>query len=237
MSWTSMPPQPYKPSPEAATTLASSVYARLRDDLLRGTLPPGGKLRVEWLAAQYGVGASPVREALNRLAAERLLDRHDQRGFYARMVTAEDLEELTRTRCWLEECALRESLRHRDAAWEEAVVLALHRLGRTNRHDEASGEPNPVWEQHHRAFHVALIANCRSRWLLDFCAQLADHAYLYRQIARFHAAEPRDEGAEHEAIARFAIAGEEEQAVAALMAHYQRTFALCRAGLADERAP
>ncbi|MDR3525242.1 MAG: GntR family transcriptional regulator [Acetobacteraceae bacterium] len=223
-----------KPTPtpiEPATTLATSVYARLRDDLLRGALPPGSKLRVEWLAAQYGVGASPVREALNRLAAERLLDRHDQRGFYARMVTLADLEELTRTRCWLEERALRESIAHRDAAWEEEVVLTLHRLNRTARRNEAGDEANPQWEVLHRAFHRALIANCRSHWLLEFCGQLADHAYLYRQLAQFHATEPRDEISEHDAIARHAIAGDVDAAVAALMAHYQRTSALCRVGM------
>ena len=216
---------------EPATTLASSVYASLRDDLLRGSLPPGTKLRVEWLAAQYGVGASPVREALNRLAAERLIDRHDQRGFTARAVSAENLEELTRTRCWLEERALRESLANRDAEWEETLVLALHRLSRTDRHDRATGEPNPDWEPYHRAFHVALIANCRSHWLMEFCAQLADQAYLYRQIARFHATKKRDDISEHEAIARHAIAGDVESAVSALMAHYQHTFVLCRSGL------
>ena len=221
-----------KPAPaEPTITLASSVYASLRDDLLRGTLPPGTKLRVEWLAAQYHVGASPVREALNRLAAERLIDRHDQRGFYARAVSSADLEELTRTRCWLEERALRESLLNRDAEWEETLVLALHRLSRTERHARATGEPNPDWEPYHRAFHVALIANCRSHWLMEFCAQLADQAYLYRQIARFHATERRNDLSEHETIARHAIAGDVEPAVSALMAHYRHTFLLCSNGL------
>ncbi|MGT2465370.1 GntR family transcriptional regulator [Mesorhizobium atlanticum] len=90
------------------STLASAVYQQLRDDLLRGALEVETKLRVEWVVSRYGAGASPVREALNRLAAEGLLGRHDQRGFFLMPVSAAELEELTRTRCWLEERALRE---------------------------------------------------------------------------------------------------------------------------------
>ena len=99
-------------------------------DLLDGVLEAESKLRVEWVVSKYGAGASPVREALNRLASEGLLGRHDQRGFFIMPVSASELEELTRTRCWLEERALRESIAHRTAEWEEQLVLALHRLGR-----------------------------------------------------------------------------------------------------------
>ncbi len=112
------------------STLASTVYHQLRDDLLRGVLETESKLRVEWVVSRYGAGASPVREALNRLASEGLLGRHDQRGFFIMPVSAPELEELTRTRCWLEERALRESIAHRTAEWEEQLVLALHRLAR-----------------------------------------------------------------------------------------------------------
>ena len=58
----------------AKSTLASSVYQQLRDDLLRGALEAESKLRVELVVSRYGAGASPVREALNCLAAEGLLD-------------------------------------------------------------------------------------------------------------------------------------------------------------------
>ena len=98
-----------------------------------GVLESESKLRVEWVVSRYGAGASPVREALNRLASEGLLGRHDQRGFFIMPVSAEELEELTRTRCWLEERALRESIANRTGEWEEQLVLALHRLARAQR--------------------------------------------------------------------------------------------------------
>ncbi|ANN55922.1 GntR family transcriptional regulator [Mesorhizobium loti NZP2037] len=206
------------------STLASTVYQRLREDLLSGALETESKLRVEWVVSKYGAGASPVREALNRLASEGLLGRHDQRGFFIMPVSAAELEELTRTRCWLEERALRESIAHRTAEWEEQLVLALHRLGRASRlsqQDPSSLDPD--WEKLHRTFHRVLISACRSHWLVGFCDQLSDHAYRYRQMANGGESVPRDGSA----VAEYALDGNADGAVQALIDHYQLTASIC----------
>ncbi|TGP24141.1 GntR family transcriptional regulator [Mesorhizobium sp. M1D.F.Ca.ET.184.01.1.1] len=214
----------------AKSTLASSVYHQLREDLLRGALEAEGKLRVEWVVSRYGAGASPVREALNRLAAEGLLGRHDQRGFFLMPVSAAELEELTRTRCWLEERALRESIAHRTAEWEEQLVLALHRLARAERrqpNDPATN--NPEWETLHRAFHRALISACRSHWLIGFCDQLSDQASRYRLISQRSPGYERDELGEHRTIAERTLDGDADGAVEALLSHYRLTAEMCLA--------
>ncbi|TPK90203.1 GntR family transcriptional regulator [Mesorhizobium sp. B2-4-17] len=210
------------------STLASTVYHQLRDDLLAGNLETESKLRVEWVVSKYGAGASPVREALNRLASEGLLGRHDQRGFFIMPISAAELEELTRTRCWLEERALRESIAHRTTEWEEQLVLALHRLGRASRlspQDLSSLDPD--WEKLHRTFHRVLISACRSHWLVSFCDQLSDHAYRYRQMANDGESVQRDDFAEHRLIAEYALDGNADGAVQLLIDHYQLTTALC----------
>ncbi|MFC3326741.1 GntR family transcriptional regulator [Mesorhizobium cantuariense] len=210
------------------STLASTVYQQLRDDLLGGVLETESKLRVEWVVSKYGAGASPVREALNRLASEGLLGRHDQRGFFIMPVSASELEELTRTRCWLEERALRESIAHRTAEWEEQLVLALHRLGRASRFSPQNlVSLNPDWERLHRIFHRVLISACRSQWLVGFCDQLSDHAYRYRQMANDGEGVQRDDFAEHRLIAECALDGNADGAVEALINHYQLTAAMC----------
>jgi DNA-binding GntR family transcriptional regulator len=210
------------------STLASTVYHQLRDDLLGGVLEAESKLRVEWVVSKYGAGASPVREALNRLASEGLLGRHDQRGFFIMPVSASELEELTRTRCWLEERALRESIAHRTAEWEEQLVLALHRLGRASRlSPQDLSSLNPDWERLHRIFHRVLISACRSQWLVGFCEQLSDHAYRYRQMASDGESVQRDDFGEHRLIAECALDGNADGAVEALINHYQLTAAMC----------
>ena len=216
----------------AKSTLASSVYHRLREDLLRGALEAGGKLRVEWVVSRYGAGASPVREALNRLAAEGLLGRHDQRGFFLMPVSAAELEELTLTRCWMEERALRESIARRTAEWEEQLVLALHRLaGAERRQSDDPTTNNPEWEMLHRAFHRQLISACRSHWLIGFCDQLSDQTSRYRLISQRGPGSERDDLGEHREIAERTLDGDADGAVEALLNHYRLTAKMCMARL------
>jgi DNA-binding transcriptional MocR family regulator len=112
-------------------TRASAVYEQLRDDITRGVLEPGSKLRVGAISERYGVGASPLREALSRLSAEGLVARTDQRGFSVAALNWDELPVLTRNRVQLESLALAESIEHRDAAWEDQLALLVHRLSRT----------------------------------------------------------------------------------------------------------
>ena len=219
---------------ESGTTLASSVYSRLRSDILAGTLEPGEKLRAEFLRDRYQVGNSPVREALNRLSADGLVVREDQKGFRVSAVSEEELAELTKTRCWLEAKALRESIEAGTVEWEEGLVLAFHRLSKVNRSsDDATYVPNPEWERLHRAFHLALIAGCGSRFLIGFCAQLNDQADRYRQLAVRTIYPKRHERVEHKAIVDAAIARDSDKAVTLLLDHYRLTERIILEAKAD----
>lgn len=205
-------------------TLASTVYGRLRSDILTGKLAPGRKLAIELLCKQYDTGLIPIREALNRLSSDGLVVRRDRRGFQVAPVSTEDLAEMVKTRCLLESLALRESMAARTQAWEEGVVLAYHRLSRTPRSlSQDVCQENPEWESLHRAFHLSLISACGSRWLLAFCAQLADQSYRYRQIA-FQRAFPLSNDTEgHRAIMQAVIDGDADKAARLLQTHLRFT--------------
>ena len=213
----------------SALTLATNLYDLIRADLLASRFEPGSKLAIEAVATRYASGQTPVREALNRLTSEGLVERRDQRGFAVAGVSDADLVEITRTRCWLEEIALRKSIEARTPEWEEQLVLAHHRLARTPRSlSLRKFENNPAWEPLHRAFHRALVGNCGSRWLIGFCEQLADQLYRYRQLSVKRVYPKRHEHDEHQAIVDAAIAGDVDTAVALLQAHYQRTADMIR---------
>ena len=184
---------------------------------------------MEALAERYATSATPLREALNRLVADGLVERREQRGFVVAGISAGDLAEITQTRCWLEEIALRESISAHSTAWEEALVLAHHRLARTPRALSAdSFEDNPAWEPLHRAFHRALISGCGSGWLLGFCDQLADQHHRYRRLSAPRAFSQRGVSGEHQALLAAALAGDAATAVALLTAHFQRTAHIIR---------
>jgi DNA-binding GntR family transcriptional regulator len=220
---------PALPAASGAATRATNLYDQLRTDLLGGALEPGTKLAIEALAERYATSATPLREALNRLVSEGLVERREQRGFLVAGISAVDLAEITKTRCWLEEIALRESMAAHTPAWEEALVLAHHRLARTPRSLASDHfEDNPEWEPLHRAFHRALIAGCGSRWMLAFCEQLADQHHRYRRLSAPRAFAKRGVKSEHQQLMEAALDGRADEAVALLRQHFERTARIIR---------
>ena len=208
---------------------SSVLHNLLRQDLLHGVFSPGERLAVVALSTRYAMGASSVREALSRLSSEGLVERIDQRGFRVASLDWAELPILLQTRCQVEGLALRDSINRRTSAWEDKLILLVHRLSKEPRSLAADKYVlNPAWEELHSQFHQALLANCASRWLRQFCASLTDEAYRFRQMAASRNYARRDE-AEHVAIFNACIDGREEDAVTLLEAHYRKTIALTQA--------
>jgi DNA-binding GntR family transcriptional regulator len=206
------------------STRASSVYDRLQSDILTGKLEPGLKLRLKDLIKQYDTGNSPLREALNRLSANGMVVREENRGFRVPPASNDELKEITRTRCWLEEIALRESIRNGDSDWEERIVLAFHWLARAARStDEATRTTSPEWEEHHREFHLALISACNSSILIDFCTELHLRSFRYRNLAEVVKYRDRHELEEHEELQTAVLNRDADKAVELLKKHYTVT--------------
>ncbi|MDQ0455679.1 GntR family transcriptional regulator [Rhizobium paknamense] len=209
---------------ETPATLATSIYERLKADILSAQLEPGQKLQLRFLTERYETGQTPLREALNRLTTEDLVVGKEQRGFFVKAISREELHELTRTRCWVEGLALKESIANTTAAWEEALLVAHHRLERTPRSlNPEQFEDNPEWEKLHRIFHALLIGNCRSRPLIGFCEQLADRLYRYRALSIRKAFRSRKVSNEHAEILKTVLNRQTEEAVTLLQRHYERT--------------
>jgi DNA-binding GntR family transcriptional regulator len=211
-------------SPNGGETLASLVYERLLEDILKGKLEPGLKLRLQVLKKDYDVGNSPLREALNRLSENGMVIREENKGFRVAPTSIEELEELIRTRCWLEEVALRESVKNGDEEWEERVVLAFHRLSRVST---ANNDPefytSSDWEQRHREYHLAVLSACNSEILLGYCTQLHEKTLRYRNLAAVVEYRERHELEEHRALQEAILNRDADLAVNLLNKHFQVT--------------
>jgi GntR family transcriptional regulator, carbon starvation induced regulator len=214
-------------------TLTSAVVEALRRAVITGEFAPGEKLRVRQLAERFGTGLSPIREALNRLLRDGLVQQSDLRGFSVAPATEADLEELTKARLWANEKALRESITHGDAAWEENVLLSYHRLSRIEaRLDGTPPDTHPAWDAAHAAFHLNLIEACGSRWLIGFCTQLFSLADRYRHLSRMAPqAGTRRRNDEHRLIMEAAVARDADKAAHLLNEHFLTTARLSREAL------
>jgi DNA-binding GntR family transcriptional regulator len=202
-------------------TLGSSAYEAIRLDIIEGRVHPGSKLQFDALRERYGIGISPIREALSRLQSEGWVDREEQRGYRVARVSKDELLELVKTRILIEGLAVREALSLRDAKAEEDLVLAFHRLSKTHRLD-ANGGRNLEWEKLHRQFHLTLVAGCHMKWIQQFCQQLFDVAERYR-LQSAVANPERRELEEHRAMLDAYVSGDAEKVRGLLRDHYQTT--------------
>ncbi|MYV56110.1 GntR family transcriptional regulator [Streptomyces sp. SID3212] len=80
------------------STLRQQIADALRDEVLAGRLLPGQEFTVKHIAEQYGVSATPVREALVDLSAQGLLDSDQHRGFHVHQFTVEDFRGMVEAR-------------------------------------------------------------------------------------------------------------------------------------------
>jgi len=200
------------------------AYHQLRDDLLNGEIPPAAKLQISNLKDRYHTSVGPVREALSRLAAEGMLEKKGQRGYWAAPVSLEEFRDITRLRAMLEVDALRRSIVNGDLDWEAEVVGSMHRLTSVNGRDTEKPDDHSLrLVQENIRFHMALIANCRSDWQARFVSSLYDHAQRYWKIAilKRDSKAPVLQMQEHERILELALDRDADGACRLLTQHIE----------------
>ncbi len=216
--------------PSTTKTLTLDVYERLRHDIRGGNLTPAMPLRVDWLRKKYEVGATPLREALSRLAAEYLVTTEGKRGFSVAPVSLVEFRELTSLRDYIDRHALEMAILQGDDEWESAIVARFHLLSKAPRVGQ-SNDPEAVAERsrRHNDFHIALIAGCESKWLMRIWLQMTDLQGRYWLIATRDVPTPDDVAQEiddeHRAIMELVLARKAKEAIEMLSHHQRRTIA------------
>lgn len=163
------------------STLGNEVFERIRADILSSRLQPGTKLRFQSLRDAYGVGLSPLREALSRLAENRLVVATGQRGFRVATVSVHDILDISMVSKKIESLALRLSIENGDDPWEARIVAAHHRIILVEKAGKQVNEE--AWEQRHREFHYELVSCCNSPCLLHLHQLLFDLFDRYRRLS------------------------------------------------------
>lgn len=205
-------------------SLSERAYELIRGAILSGDIVAGSRLKMETLQRQYTFSSSPLREALNRLAAEGLVGLSDHRGFRVADVSANDLRDITNFRLNIECASLVESIQAGGDDWEAEIVAAFHRLSVLTARDTGGlAVGTDEWTERHKAFHMALIGRCASGRQLATCASLFDQAERYRRLSVATRRKKRDSGKEHRALMDAALARDAALAVELLREHITRT--------------
>jgi DNA-binding GntR family transcriptional regulator len=159
-------------------TVQERVYAILRDKLMRGGFAPGQKLKIAELASALGTSAMPVRDALNRLAAERAVESLPNRGVRVPALSKDSLQDLRETRFAVEGLAV-----ERAAINMSGETLAtLRRLINAQSATDAKHVSEGSAEQN-RAFHFTIYRQSKSTVLLPIIESLWLQCGPYMRIA------------------------------------------------------
>lgn len=87
-------------------SLTEKVYEKFKDKVLSGSLKLGERLVYENLGKEWGVSLTPWREAIIRLKQEGLVEEASRGGFYVKIFSIKEIEEMYDIREWLEGLAI-----------------------------------------------------------------------------------------------------------------------------------
>lgn len=198
--------------------IAEQVADELRAAIQSGELAPGERLVERKLADRLGVSHIPVREALTRLAEERLITREPRRGARVAKLSAQDLEEISSLRIVLEQfMAIRVQER-----WSEESAARLGTIIQ-DMSDAAPGDIAEVLRQD-RLFHETLADLAEHRFLDELSAQLRGRitGFLHAANAALDPAEQKEHVRSHQQIVDAIASGDPEQARAVIAEHVTR---------------
>ena len=101
---------PLKPRAAKIASLPDQVYAHLRSAIISAELPPGEKLVELEIAAQMGTSQGPVREALQRLERDGLVERRARSATFVTSMSIDEMYELFSMRSGIEGFAVRRTV-------------------------------------------------------------------------------------------------------------------------------
>jgi DNA-binding GntR family transcriptional regulator len=160
-------------------TLSEHAYYFLKEKLLVGDLgPPGARVSDLELSKSIGISRTPVREAINQLATEGLLERRPRLGVFIKLPDRREIEELYDLRILLESYAaeraaevdgdsLREKLRK---IYDEMrqIIEAFRQSGIPKLERELAVR----WFTSDSAFHINIIKATRNRHILKISSEM-----------------------------------------------------------------
>ena len=178
-----------------AATRPAHVYDRLKDAIITGTLRPLERISENKVAADFGLSRTPVRQALQRLEAEGLIQVVPKRGSFVSRPTVEDILEIYQIRTPLEAACARVAAER----IEESQIALLDRLVRV---EQARG-PGRAADRSLRAaaqFHAVIYGCSRNQRMATLLVDLQNQVHRVRVLWPSTVARLGDTWSEHAAI-------------------------------------
>ncbi|MFF6995920.1 GntR family transcriptional regulator [Streptomyces sp. NPDC008313] len=223
-----MPPHLKPRSISVQTHLRDQVANALRAALIAGELRPGIVYSAPALAAELGVSATPVREAMLDLAREGLVEAVRNKGFRITEMTDRDLDEFTEIRTLIEVPTVGQVA-------TTASVEQLESLRPMAREIVTAAQAHDVLkylEADHR-FHLELLALAGNRHLVEVVADLRKRSRLYGLGDLNESGRLVSSAREHIELLDLMVAGQVQEAENCMRRHLSHVRTLWAEGQAD----
>ena len=205
-------------------SLSGDIARRLEEDILRGRVRPGHRLDERALSARYGVSRTPVREALQRLAASGLAAARGRQGLQVAQFSVADLLDALSVVAEIEALAAAQAARRITPAGRAALEAAHAACGRA----AATGAFDAFYDAN-IDFHDAVAAASHNRVLQDELRRLSLKTAPYRRAITFQPGRMPASQPEHGAVLDAILRGDGEAAGTLMRRH----IALLSEGMAD----
>ena len=196
----------------------------LRRDIVRGVFPPAARLKVAQLARFYDLGHSTTREAILLLSPSGLVVHEHQKGYRVAGVSVADYQDVLEVYRQVYELALTMALERGDDAWEERVLVVLHRTSKVPK-VLLDGDPEgrEMWQRAYKRLHHEILSGCGSRVLLTLFADLGNRLERYLNLfGDLESDRRRDHRAEHRALVEVVLQRDLPRVLAELDAFFAR---------------
>jgi DNA-binding GntR family transcriptional regulator len=201
--------------PAARTRLTDLALEALRSSILNGDFAMGERLVETQLASELEMSRAPIREALQRLRQEGLVEERPHQGTFVCSLGAADVADLYNTRLGLEVVAIRLFVRGKKPTaplWSE--ITAMERAAAKGARSQVVG--------HEMDFHRHIVGGADNHYLERVFRELEGQALL--AMALDDAAIDLEEiAAEHVPVVEAIETGDEATAARAYHAHIVST--------------
>ena len=200
-------------------SLADLAYESIVAGIFEGRLPPGTPLNIDALRRELAMSNTPLREALSRLAAERLAVLSANRGYtVAPRLSGEGYHQLFDLRYLLEIHALEVADVDSDAI--DRVDQILGRMVSANQGPEY--RDFKVFSQADREFHHALVSMSRNEFLVRAWTDLHFHLHVGRLYGGTGVVDYGEAVQEHRAIVDALRIGDKQELIRLDALHIKR---------------
>ena len=193
---------------------ATQLRDSIEDEIATGQLKPGERLDEVSLAERFGVSRTPIREALQQLAAAGLVELRTRRGAIVSAPDASQLMEMFEVMAELEAMCGRLAARRLLPEDEQALLAALAAC----QDAAANGDPDSYYYEN-ETFHRVIYRASGNKFLASQAVALNKRLAPFRRLQLRVRNRMKTSQNEHEAVVAAIRAGEAQHAAEQLRAH------------------